>query len=188
MNRAETSRWEPESCSTWFPWTQYQSVRAGMQPSRDQALPPDPDLGLSSLGLCPCTDGLHRTLVSLLKIRALGLRLGHLLQNFPNALSAWLLGHRLFLDIHSGPLRRSSLRPSLLHWLLDGCCCLFPCPLDVTFCYTWLSSRICHTLLIGLVPGPRCYCHPCVAVPWNVILRGWGGDKTRPILKLSLQC
>lgn len=107
MNRAETSRWEPESCSTWFPWTQYQSVRAGMQPSRDQALPPDPDLGLSSLGLCPCTDGLHRTLVSLLKIRALGLRLGHLLQNFPNALSAWLLGHRLFLDIHSGPLRRS---------------------------------------------------------------------------------
>lgn len=71
-----------------------------MQPGRDQALPPDPDLGLSSLGLCPCTDGLHRTLVSLLKIRALGLRLGHLLQNFANALYAWLLGHRLFLDIH----------------------------------------------------------------------------------------
>lgn len=53
-----------------------QTVRAGMHPGQDHVPHPDTDLGCSSLCLCPCYWWPSQN-TTVLKMKALGLRLGH---------------------------------------------------------------------------------------------------------------
>lgn len=130
---------EPESYSTQCPWALHQSVPAGMQPRPNQDPHPDPDLGLSSLCLWPCTDSLHRTTVSL--------RLGIWAWSFAIHCTASLvltpcLAFRVsfFLDVHLdlwGHLPWAC-------WTYSLIAAAVWCPFDVTFCcYTWLPPRTC---------------------------------------------